>query len=183
MDFSEFLKKWEEYLNNDGELRRRISKDIKVRSEVAAKTFAGMPDGHYEYARQLQAKYKIWPRFMALRHYPFGGTTQLDGKDVIEIVVPGKLAFSVSLENEVFRIREGKAIKPPCLSVEMPVDVLKDMLTTRHRVLWCLADPRNKVKCVDGLPHGDWITIFEILVTLQEVVDMDPKMRKIVESL
>jgi hypothetical protein len=183
MSFSEFVNLWTTYLNNDGEIKRRVSNDKTIRDDLTERNFAGTPSGHYEHARALEKKHdRVWPRSMGLLHYPHGGKSMLDGKDLIELSVPSQFTYTISLKDGMFRIRNGKG-DHPCLSAEMPLSVLKELLLTRHRVVYALADPRNKITCTSQIPHGDWITIFEILVTGQEVVDMDPKMCEIVESL
>lgn len=66
----------------------------------------------------------------------------------------------------------------------MPLDTFKDMILTKQRVIWALADPRNKVECIwPGVSYSDWITILELLVIGQELVERNPAMWDLIEAL
>jgi hypothetical protein len=57
------------------------------------------------------------------------------------------------------------------------------MITTRYRVVWALADDRTKLSWMEGIGHSDWITILEVLVVAQEVVDRYPEMWDLLERV
>ncbi len=171
------MKKWEDYLNRDGELKRRLA---------GFKTFSGLPGGHAKRAQKLRDKYKTWPKAMGEACYPHPGKSIIDGKDLIELKVllsnSRFLHYTLSLRGKKFNIRDG-AGNNPCIKIEIPVDLFRDLALTNDRLFWVLADDRCKVYCTNNLPHSDWITIFETLVCLQEIVDVDKEAKEIVENL
>ncbi|MDI9619216.1 MAG: hypothetical protein QFX33_00120 [Candidatus Nezhaarchaeota archaeon] len=166
-------EKWEELLNKDLELKRRLG---------------GFPEWHGgpvpypgegPYPRPIYNGPWDPSSWTEKKGYP---STILHENDLIQIVVPEKLSWVVSLRNSVFTIRDGKA-ENPCLYIEMPLDLFKDMLLTKYRVVWALADERVKLMWREGIGLSDWITILEVLVVAQEAVDRDPALWNLVEGL
>ena len=105
-------------------------------------------------------------------------------KGTDEISVPGFLKYTFGLTDGVSYVREGAAKGVPILRVEMPLDTFKDMILTKQRVIWALADPRNKVECMwPGVAYSDWITTLELLVIGQEVVERNPAMWDLIEDM
>ncbi|MBI5375851.1 MAG: hypothetical protein HZA77_10480 [Candidatus Schekmanbacteria bacterium] len=167
---ADFIIKLQKALDSDQELIRRLK---------GFKTFAGTPDGHYRRAR-LEGEKAI---ARAVRCYPFGGKSHLDGKEIIGInIADGDSSLTVSLKNGKFKVASGK-INEPCLSLEIPKEIFKLTILGRYRWLWTIGMDEVNVKYIEGLPHSDWVTIFELLVIMQELNEFDTELRDKIEKL
>ena len=167
-----FNQKLETYLNNDQELQRRLK---------GFKTFCGLPDGHYERARQGGVKTIA----RAVKCYPFGGESLLGDGEIIGLNVidgQGKSQCVVSLKDKIFSI-DSSSNATPHLSLELPKTLFVRTLLGRHRWLWVIGMEEVKVTYATHLPHSDWVTIFEILVAMQEMAEFDTEMWKEIETL
>lgn len=167
MHLEEFMNKWVDFLNKDEELKRRIK---------GFKGFCGKPGLRAERAKLLK-----WPREMGTACYPHPGRSMLDGRNLIELNIPEIGVYTIRLKDGKFSVEKGKA-ENPCLRIEIPLFLLKDTFLSKHRWLWVLADDQVKVKCDKELPHSDWITIFEVLVCAQELLEMDTGIRRSVRG-
>lgn len=168
---STFMQKWAEFLNEDEELARRIK---------PFDTFCGGPcpypgPGPYP-PPSLAYDPTGWSKAKGYK------SSILDGKELVELSVPGEFTYTVELKEGKFSVVEKRA-KEACLSVEMPLSLLKEMILSRHHVVWALTDGRNKITHMSGISLSDWATIFEIFVTAQELVERELKLREIVEAL
>jgi len=172
MDFiQEFIKKYEDYLNADPELGHRLK---------GFKNFSGVPDGHYSRARQQGQSAQV----RAVRCYPFGGSSQLNDSDLIGITVKdgsSEVPFVVSLNNFKFSVKPGAADNPK-LDLELTKDLFIRTLLGRYRWMWVIGMEEVKVSWASGLPHSDWVTILEMLVVMQELVEFDPDLLERVDS-
>lgn len=169
----QFFKRWSELLNGDGELKRRLK---------PYRTFMGGPlpyIGPGPYPRPIPT------------HDPTGWTKAkgypkpaLEGKELIELSVPKLFTYTFELKEGKFIIKEGSATGRPILRVRMPLDVFKEMILTKQRVIWALADPRNDLECIwPEIGWSDWITVLEILVIGQELVERVSTMWDLIEGL
>ncbi|MCU0663120.1 MAG: hypothetical protein MUC50_12435 [Myxococcota bacterium] len=167
----EYTEKLERYLNNDAELHRRLS---------GFKTFSGIPDGHYKRARQAGA-----PAIArAVRCYPFGGKSQLDGRDLLAFHLkdyPAGPEFRIALADGVFRVSPGKATEP-CLRLALPKELFKRALLGRYRWLWLFSQDEVELRYAEDLPHSDWVTVLEVLVAMQELLEFDPDLLRKTEG-
>lgn len=166
--FSDLVVRWVEFMNDDQELKRRLN---------GFKKFSGVPGFRAERARVLG-----WPRAMGTGPYPHGGQSHLDGKEIVELSVPGIFNYTIVLKNKKFSFNEKKA-KDPVLGIEMPLQLMKETLLSKQRWVWAIADPSAKITYMEGIPHSDWVTIFEVLVCFQELSDFHPELKKVVEAL
>ena len=169
----DFFGHWAELINKDEELKSRLK---------PWRTFLGGPTsyaGPGPYPRPIPTHDPTgWTK---AKGYP---VPHLDGKELIELTVPGVLEYTFALADGVFSVREGNARGTPILRVEMPLNTFKDMILTKQRVIWSLADPRNKVACIwPGVAYSDWITTLELLVIGQELVERNPSMWDLIEGL
>jgi len=164
MDYiPEFIKKYEDYLNADPELKRRLK---------GFKNFSGMPDGHYTRARSQGESAQV----RAVRCYPFGGSSQLGNCDVIGITVKDESSESllaVSLNNNTFSVT-ASAAKTPRLHLALTKDLFVRTVLGRYRWMWVISMDEVEVSYSSDLPHSDWVTILEMLVAMQELVEFDP---------
>lgn len=166
-----FMQRWTDFLNNDEEIHRRLA---------GFRTFAGGPNPYPGPGPYPPPSIAYDPTgWSKAKGYP---TTVLNGKELVEITIPRFYTFKIELKDGVFSITEGKA-KKPCLGVEMPLSLFKEMILSEHRILWALADERNRVTYLPGLGLSDWVTIFEVLVTGQELVDMNLQLRETIKNL
>jgi hypothetical protein len=168
----DFYRRLESYLNADEELARRLK---------GFKTFAGLPDGHYERARREGPKALV----RAVRCYPFGGTSLLNQCNVVGIQIKDtdySARFSVALADHTFSVKTGDEGSPH-LEITLSRELFKQVLLGRYRWVWLLGMDEVNVECAHNLPHSDWITILEVLVAMQELVEFYPDFLKAVEEL
>jgi len=168
----DFYRRLESYLNADEELARRLK---------GFKTFSGLPDGHYERARREGPKALV----RAVRCYPFGGTSLLNQSNVVGIQVQDtdySAQFSVALLDHTFSVKGGDE-GTPHLQITLSRELFKKVLLGRYRWVWLLGMDEVKVDYAHNLPHSDWITILEVLVAMQELVEFYPDFLKAVEQL
>ena len=162
----------EEFLNADAELQRRLA---------GFKTFCGPPDGHHRRAREQGASAAA----RAVRCYPFGGASALDGHELIAIQVddnPG-LDLVVRLQDSRFSVRCGDRASEPLLRLTVTRELLKKTILGRYRWLWLMGMDEVRVSHSGELPHSDWVTILEVLVAMQELVELSGEYWRQVESL
>ena len=167
----EFGKQLEHYLNNDVELKRRLQ---------GFKAFSGKPDGHYQRAREEG----ISAVARAVRCYPFGGKSQLPDGDLVSMRIAdgGKTdQLVIHLEGDTFSV--GHSSKgAPVLGIACAKDIFVKTVLGRHRWLWTMGMDDVELTYADDLPHSDWVTVLEILVTMQELVEFHPELWQLVES-
>ncbi|MFQ5820921.1 MAG: hypothetical protein ACE5I5_13095 [Candidatus Heimdallarchaeota archaeon] len=169
--FSIFVKRWTEFLNEDEELSRRIK---------PFRTFCGGPcqyPGPGPYPSPCVAFDPTgWSKAEGY------ASSVLDGKELVELNVPGVSKYVINLKEGKFQIQE-RETKECCLGVKIPMELLKEIILGRYSLLWVLADERVDVTYMPGLSLSDWTTIFEVLITAQELVETDPELWDIVEGL
>lgn len=165
-----FIEWYQDYLNRDPELGRRLK---------GFKNFSGMPDGHYQRAREQGASAQV----RAMRCYPFGGSSLLAGPLIsITLVEQGvEPVFTVFLENGEFSVRPGPA-EAPKLGLTLPRDLFDRILLGRYRWMWVIGMDEVDISWVPGLPHSDWITLLEILVVMQEMIEFEPDLLAMLEK-
>lgn len=167
----DFNIKLESYLNSDQELQRRLK---------GFKTFSGIPDGHYKRARQEGDQAIV----RAVRCYPFGGKSLLKDCEIIGIHIKNgdeAAKLVVSLHRGKFSVKNANWANPH-LTLELSKELFKKAVLGRYRWLWLIGIDEVKIQYSTRLPHSDWITIFEILVAMQELVEFDPKLLEKIES-
>ena len=109
---AEYQRRLEERLNADPELGRRLQ---------GFKTFAGKPDGHHRRAR-AQGDAAI---ATAVRCYPFGGTSALDGHELVGFHIKDggdSARFVISCSGGKFTVRPGDWSQPLLALSLMPAD-------------------------------------------------------------
>ncbi|MEM0027437.1 MAG: hypothetical protein QXT53_05685 [Ignisphaera sp.] len=167
-----FLKKYEESLNRDDILKRRLK---------PVTTFSGGPTpypgpGPYP-PPNLAMDPTGWSKAKGYN------VTRLVGRDVVELEVPERFVFTVRINDDrSFRVESRKAVNP-CLRVSMPLDVFKDMALGKERVVYALADKRNNVEYDSSIGLSDWITVFGIIGKIQELAESDPEVWDLLERL
>lgn len=158
---TEYTAKLERYLNADPELGRRLQ---------GFKTFSGTPDGHYRRAREAGKPALA----RAVRCYPFGGKSQLQGRDLIAFhLEDAGVRLRIGLSEGVFRVEQGEAPEA-CLRLRLSRELFKRALLGRYRWLWLFGLDGVAVSHAPDLPHSDWVTLLEVLVAMQEVLELDP---------
>jgi hypothetical protein len=167
-----FTTKLETYLNTDEELQRRLA---------GFKHFSGVPDGHYKRARAQG----ISAVARAVKCYPFGGKSLLGDCEIVGIHIDGlkeNNSFAISLKDQKFSIENGDW-KNPHLTIALSKELFKKTVLGRYRWLWTIGMEEVKIGHSDGLPHSDWVTILEVLVAMQELVEFDKELWQTIESL
>ncbi len=166
-----FTEKFEQYLNADPELGRRLE---------GFKFFSGTPDGHYKRARQEGASAIA----RAVKCYPFGGESLLEDCELIGIRISDAKesnTFTISLNDRKFSIANRKW-KNPHLTIELDKELFKKTLLGRYRWLWVLGMDEVKLAHSTELPHSDWVTLLEVLVAMQELLEFDKELWEMVEN-
>ena len=171
INFDSFLKAWEELLNTDDGLKSRLK---------PWRTFIGGPTpypgpGPYPPPNLLYDP-SGWTKAKGYK------SSILDGKELVEIIVPSKFTFTIKVDKGIFSVKKEKA-RDPCLSVKMTLQTFKDLMTAKDRVIWCLTDPENEVSYKEGIALSDWTTIFETLVVGQELLERKFQFWEFIEKL
>jgi hypothetical protein len=160
-----FTKKLETYLNADEELKRRLE---------GFKNFSGHPDGHYERARAEGDSALA----RAVRCYPFGGESDIKNCEVVGIRIADgdeEFQFVIRLDGQTFSVTTG-SFANPLLSVGLSKQLFKEAILGRYRWVWLFGMDEVELTYSNGLPHSDWVTILEICVTMQELVEFDKEL-------
>ncbi|MEM0054268.1 MAG: hypothetical protein QXL89_08805 [Nitrososphaeria archaeon] len=168
---SQLIKKYQDFLNSDPELKRRL---------VPYSTFCGGPTPYPGAGPYPPPNLAIDPSGWTKAHGY--SKTILLGKELITFKIKDFLTFTVSLdENGIFNIAPKIGVDP-ILSVEMPLNLFKDMVLGKERVIYALANPQNSVSYKKGIAFSDWITIFEVISALQELIESDPALWQLIEE-
>ncbi|MEI6125498.1 MAG: hypothetical protein WCQ99_02990 [Pseudomonadota bacterium] len=168
---SDYIVKFEAALNKDRELQRRLR---------GFKTFAGLPDLHAKRARQQGGSALA----RAVRCYPFGGTSRLGDGELVGICIRDaqeSTSFVIARDGALFSVKSGEWTAPP-LTLTLSKELFKKTVLGRYRWLWALSMDGVAVTWREGLPHSDWITLLELLVVMQELVECDTELLKKIEN-
>ena len=168
---NQFTEKLETYLNADAELQRRMK---------GFKTFSGRPDGHYHRARAEGDRALA----RAVRCYPFGGKSEIKDGEVIGISLTDgdrTTPFAIRLQGRTFSVRPGE-YEMPLLDIGLSKTLFKQAVLGRYRWVWLFGMDEVTLSYSDDLPHSDWVTILELLVTMQELVEFDKDLWNAVEA-
>jgi hypothetical protein len=90
--------------------------------------------------------------------------------------------FAVSLSEGKFSVKNDSWTDPH-LTVELSKELFKKTILGRHRWVWVLGMDDVTITFSRQLPHSDWVTILEILVAMQELVEFDPELMCAIEGL
>lgn len=168
----EFIKKFQEYLNSDESLKRRLK---------PFPTFSGGPTPYPGPGPYPPPNIAMDPTgWSKAKGY---STTRLLGREVLEISIEKCFTISVGIKSDyTFYIVSRKA-ENPCLRAEIPFDVFKDMALGRERVIYALADERNNITYEDGISLSDWITILGVIGKIQEFMEAEPSLWETLEKM
>lgn len=168
---SQLVKKYQEFLNDDQELKRRLS---------PFSTFCGGPTPYPGAGPYPPPNIAMDPTgWTKARGYP---KTALLGKELITFKIKGAFSLTITLtDNGTFKV-EPKEGQSPILSVEMSSELFKNMALGKEKVVYSLANPQNSICYKEGIAFSDWITLFEVISVLQELVESDPEIWKSIEG-
>lgn len=173
-----FLREYEAFLRKDQELHRRIElcDDFELRDVF----FGGHPclPGSGPYPRASIAYDPTdWAGAKGYKK------CMLDGRELVELDVPDAFHCVVQLKKGEFEISRKKA-KDPCLFCRIPLELFREMILGKHKVIWVLCDKSVEVKtCKQRIALSDWTTILEILVCAMDLAEMNPSMWEFWENL
>jgi hypothetical protein len=139
-----------------------------------------VPNGHYERARAEGDSALA----RAVRCYPFGGESEIKNCDVVGIRIADgdrEFQFVIRLDGQTFSVNTG-SFDNPLLSLALSKKLFKEAILGRYRWVWLFGMDEVKLTYSDELPHSDWVTILEICVTMQELVEFDKELWKDVEN-
>ncbi len=165
----DFIAKYEGFLNADQELGRRIR--LKDAFDTRDVFFGGHPclPGSGPYPRaSIAYDPSDWASKKGYKE------CALDGREVIELQIEGAFHATVSLEAGIFKVKATPA-KDACLSCAMPLELFKNMVLTKHKVIWALCQKTAKVRTGSlQLGLSDWTTVLEVLACLTDMAEMNP---------
>lgn len=176
--WSGFLRSYEKFLNADKELERRIA--LKDAFDTRDVFFGGHPclPGSGPYPRASIAYDPT--RWAAAEGYK---ECALPGQELVELEVLGAFHVTIALGKAKFKVSEGPA-KKPLLSCRMPLELFRDMVLARHKVIWALCQKSAVVRVGDAkLGLSDWTTVLEVLACFTDMAEMDPEVWKFATSL
>jgi hypothetical protein len=168
---TEYIEQFETALNADQELQRRLR---------GFKTFAGRPNGHHTRARQQGSSALA----RAVRCYPFGGTSLLGSGELAGIRIreaDRNHTFVIARTRDAFSVRDGDWTSPP-VTLTLSKELFKKAVLGRYRWMWVIGMDEVEVTWRAGLPHSDWVTLLEILVVMQELVEFSPELLQKIEQ-
>jgi hypothetical protein len=67
------------------------------------------------------------------------------------------------------------------MTITLSKELLKKTILGRYRWVWTISLDEVAVTWCAGLPHSDWITLLEILVVMQELVECDAELLQKIE--
>ncbi len=159
----DLMREWSKYIQDDITLQKRLKKPFHY------------PDS-FENPPALNGVATRDP----VRLHP----EELEGRELIEMSIPEVSAtYSVELKKGQLSIRKGKA-KKAILRLQIPIDLLKKLLLSEERVAWTVLDERCKL----GFDTSSWtyyegLTIMEVFVCAQELVEKDSALAELVKKL
>ena len=105
-----------------------------------------------------------------------GASPTLEGKDVITLDLEDlPKPWVISLKNGKFSIKEKEA-KEPVSTIKMPLSSFLKLAHPNARVVWSLISDESQFSVGRGVTWPEIVTIFEILVAIQELVDKQPEL-------
>ena len=100
-----------------------------------------------------------------------GLSPSLDGRDVIELKLDHQVVpYTIRLKGSRFDLRAEEA-ENPCLRLTLSLSSFKRLALTEERIVWSLLDNEHQCTISPDVAWHDFITILEIFVALQELVD------------
>ena len=72
--------------------------------------------------------------------------------------------------------------KSPHLTISLSKELFKKTVLGRYRWLWTMGMDGVEITYSEGLPHSDWVTILEVLVAMQELVEFDKALWQWIEN-
>jgi hypothetical protein len=178
INWDDFLREYEAFLRRDQELQRRIR--LGDNFELRDVFFGGHPclPGSGPYPRaSIGYDPTNWAGAKGYKQ------CMLDGRELVELEVPDAFYCVIQLKEGEFSIARKKA-KDPCLSCRIPLNLFREMVLGKHKVVWVLCDKSVQVKtCTHRIALSDWTTILEVLVCAIDLTEMNPKIWKFWENL
>mgnify|MGYP000666250147 CR=1 FL=1 len=105
-----------------------------------------------------------------------GASPSLEGKDIIALDLEGlPKPWVISLKNGKFSIKEKEA-KESVATIKMPLSSFLKLAHPEARVVWSLMDDNAQFSVAKGTTWPEIVTIFEMLVAIQELVDKKPEL-------
>jgi hypothetical protein len=105
-----------------------------------------------------------------------GESPSLDGKELVSLELKGlSKPCVIGLEKGKFYLKDKKADNP-LVTIKMPLaNFMKMAEDDDERFVWALLDDKTNISVVEGLTWPDIITIFELFIALQELLNKKGK--------
>ena len=177
-DWADFIKKLEKFLNVDEELRRRIN--LRDDFENRDVFFGGHPclPGPGPYTRASIAYDPT--NWAGSKGYK---SSVLDGKALIKLEIRDSFVFLIQLKNGKFKIVK-KCSETPYISCKMPLNIFKNMIQGKNKIIWILCNKEVKVEIKPNkLGLSDWTTLLIIFACMGDMIEMNPDMWKFWENI
>jgi hypothetical protein len=107
----------------------------------------------------------------------------IEGKTAIQLEVEKKPAYRVEVKGGKFKVQPGSG-KNPLLNWKVSLDLFKDVMLGRYRLVYGLLDPRGEVSFhTEHFTHWNGATIIEMLFLAQELISKHEEISKLVKDL
>jgi len=109
--------------------------------------------------------------------------SSLEGKTAIQLEVEKQPSYLIDIKGGKFAVHQGST-KNPLLKWKLSLDLFKDVMLGKYRLVYGLLDPRGEVSFdTSNFTHWNGATIIEMLFLAQELVSKNSEILKLVEEL
>jgi hypothetical protein len=109
--------------------------------------------------------------------------SSLEGKTAIQLEVEKQPSYLIDIKGGKFTVHQGST-KNPLLKWKLSLDLFKDVMLGKYRLVYGLLDPRGEVSFdTSNFTHWNGATIIEMLFLAQELVSKNSEILKLVEEL
>jgi hypothetical protein len=110
-------------------------------------------------------------------------SSTLEGKTAIQLEIAKKPSYVVKVQEGRFTVCQGSA-KTPLLQWKLSLDLFKDVMLGKYRLVYGLLDPRGEISFDrDNFTHWNGATIIEMLLLAQELVVKDSEASRLTREL
>ena len=110
-------------------------------------------------------------------------SSTLEGKTAVQLEVAKRPPQVVEIQSGKFSVHQGTS-KIPLLRWKLSLDLFKDVMLGKYRIVYSLLDPRGEVSFdSENFTHWNGATIIEMLLLAQELTAKDGEVVRLVREL
>jgi hypothetical protein len=110
-------------------------------------------------------------------------SSTLEGKTALQLEVAKKPPQVIEVQDGKFTIHQG-SVRTPLLKWTLSLDLFKDIMLGKYRVVYGLLDPRGEVSFdSENFTHWNGASIIEMLLLAQELAVRDGEVSRLVREL